>query len=538
MVEAVPASGARVPGLRLLPDRRPPLALLAAGVVVALLALAPLVYLGVRAAGVTEGSLDLVIRPRTGQVLLNTLVMSLLVGGGSVLLGLPLGWLTARTDLPLRRLFAVLVVVPLAVPSYVLAFAVIAMLGPTGMLRDLVAPLGVDRLPEIYGLPGAVFVLTLATYPYVALAVRAAVTRIDPALLEAARMLGDDDRRAFRRVVLPILLPPVAAGALLAILYALADFGSVSLLQFDSLSRAIYVQYRATFDRSLAALLALVLAGVALLVTLAEVRIRSRRPPAVARARARPMPIVPLGRWRWPALGFCLAVVGLALVLPVGTLVAWMARGLAAGEPLQVVPAAALNTMIAGAGAVIVAIALAAPVAVLVARWPGRAASAVEAASLATYALPGIVVALAVVFLATGVIPALYQTLALLSLAYAVRFLPQALAPLRDGLRGISPSLEESARVLGRRPVAAFASVTLPLLRPALVAGAALVFLTTAKELPMTLILAPTGFTTLATQVWGAVGDGFYARAAPSALLLVALSVASVALLLREEERA
>ena len=226
---------------------------MAAGVVVALLSLAPLAYLVVRAAGVTDGSLDLVLRPRTVEVITNTLVMALLVGAGAIAIGLPLGLVTTRTDMPFRRVFAVLVIVPLAVPSYVLAFAVIGMFGPSGTLQDLLAPLGVDSLPSLYGLPGAVLVLTLATYPYVTLAVRAAVVRIDPALLEAARMLGHDDHRAFRTVVLPLLMPPVAAGTLLAILYAFADFGSVSLLQFDSLSRAIYVQYQAAFDRSLAA---------------------------------------------------------------------------------------------------------------------------------------------------------------------------------------------------------------------------------------------------------------------------------------------
>jgi iron(III) transport system permease protein len=517
---------------------RPPLPLLAAGVVVALLAIAPLAYLAVRATGVADGSLDLVFRARTAEVVVNTLVMALLVGIGSTAIGLPLGWLTGRTDLPFRRGFAVLVVVPLAVPSYVLAFAVIGALGPSGTVADLLAPFGVERLPDLYGLPGAVLVLTLATYPYVTLAVRAAMARLDPALLDAARTLGEDAPRAFRRVVLPALAAPVAGGALLAVLYALADFGSVSLLQFDSLSRAIYVQYRASFDRSLAAVLALILAGLALLVTVAESRIRARRPASVTRARARPMPMLRLGRWRWPAVLFCTGVVGLALVLPVATLVAWLARGLAAGEPVRLLPAVAGNTLIAGMAAVLVALVLAAPLAVLVARWPGRAASALEAASMTTYALPGIVVALAVVFLALGAFPLLYQTFLLLSLAYALRFLPQALGPLRDGLTGISPSLEESARVLGRTPLATFRLVTVPLLRPAVVAAAALVFLTTAKELPMTLILAPTGFGTLATQVWGAVGDGFYARAAPSALLLVALSLGSVALLLRGEERA
>jgi iron(III) transport system permease protein len=498
----------------------------------------PLAYLAIRAAGAAEGTLDLVLRARTAEVVVNTLAMALLVGLGAIALGLPLGWLTARTDLPFRRALAVLVIVPLAVPSYVLAFAFIGMFGPSGTLADLLAPLGVASVPDLYGLPGAVLVLVLATYPYVTLAVRAAVLRLDPAQLEAARTLGEDGRGAFRRVVLPALAAPALAGALLAVLYALADFGSVSLLQFDSLSRAIYVQYRSTFDRSLAAVLALILAAVALLVALAEARVRARRSPGVRAARERPMPIVALGRWRWPAAVLCGSVVGLGLVLPVGTLLAWLARGLGSGEPLRLVPVLALNTVVAGVAAVAVALVLAAPIALLVARWPGRAPAAVETASLTAYALPGIVVALAVVFLATGVVPVLYQTLALLALAYAVRFLPQAMGPLRDGIGSVSPSLEESARVLGRGAWGAFRSVTVPLLRPAVATAAALVFLTTAKELPMTLLLAPTGFQTLATQVWGAVGDGFYARAAPSALLLVALSLGSVALLLRGQERA
>jgi iron(III) transport system permease protein len=288
----------------------------------------------------------------------------------------------------------------------------------------------------------------------------------------------------------------------------------------------------------MAAVLSLVLAALALGVAGIEAHVRGRRPPAVARARERPLPLLRLGRWRWPAFAFCTSVIAMALVLPVGTLVAWLVRGLVNGEPLRLVPGAIWNTLVASGAAAGIAILLAAPVALLLVRWPGRIASMVEGATLTAYALPGIVVALAVVFLATGALPFAYQTFGLLAVAYAVRFLPQGLHPLRDGLRSISPSLEESARMLGRRPFEAFRSITLPLLRPGLVAGIALVFLTTAKELPMTLILAPTGFATLATQVWGAVGDGFYARAAPSALLLVGLSLVSVALLLRTEEGA
>jgi iron(III) transport system permease protein len=430
----------------------------------------------------------------------------------------------------------VLVVVPLAIPSYVLAFALIATIGPGGALRDLLAPLGVERLPSLYGFPGAALVLTMATYPYVTLAVRAVLRRTDAGLEEAARTLGDPPNRAVRRVVLPLLVPAASAGALLAVLYALADFGSVSLLQFDSFARAIYVQYRAAFDRSLAAVLALVLAGLALGVALLEAAVRQRRPRVMARPGARPAAPVALGQWRWPALAFCGLVVGLALVVPVVTLGGWLVRGLSSGEPLRVVPDAIVNTLLAGGAACLVALALALPVALLAGRWPGPAVRVVEASALTAYALPGVVVALAVVFLAIRLGPIVYQTLGLLVLAYAVRFLPLAIAPLREGLGTISPRLEESARLLGRSPRAAFREITIPLLRPGLAAGAALVFLSTVKELPMTLILGPAGFRTLATSVWSAVGDGFYARAAAPALVLVVISIAGVGLLLREED--
>jgi iron(III) transport system permease protein len=509
-----------------------------AGLIVAGLALAPLVYLVIRGAGAVGGPLDLALRPRTLEVLLNTVLLAVTVGGMAVIVGLPLGWLTARTDLPGRRIWSVLVVAPLAVPSYVLAFALIAAVGPGGAVRDLLAPLGVERIPSVYGFPGAVLVLSLATYPYVVLTVRGVLKRTDAGLEEAARTLGDSPGRAVRRVVMPLLVPAVTTGALLASLYALSDFGSVALLQFDSFARQIYIQYRAAFDRSLAAVLALGLGSLAIVAALVEASVRHRRPRVVARPGARPAPLFALGRWRWPALALCAAVVGLALVLPVLTLTGWLVRALGRDEGVRVLPETLANTAVAGIGAALVALVLALPVALLAARWPRPAVRLIEATTLTSYALPGIVVALAVVFLSIRIGPAVYQTLGLLLLVYAVRFLPLAVTPLREGLVSISPRLEESARLLGRSPLRAFRDMALPMLRPGIVAGAALVFLSTIKELPMTLLLGPTGFQTLATSVWGAVGDGFYARAAAPALVLVLVSIAGVGLLLREEERA
>jgi iron(III) transport system permease protein len=533
------ASGRLVPSVR--PSAaagRAPWPLLLGGLLVAGLALLPVGYLVVRALGADVEALDLVLRPRTLVVAASTVALALLVGAGTIAVGVPLAWLTTRTDLPGRRLWAILVAVPLAIPSYVIGFAFLAALGPRGALQGLLEPLGVRQLPSIGGLFGTTLVLVLAAYPYVLLSTRAALLRTDPSTEEAARLLGDRRRTVFRRVTLPILVPAIAAGSLLAVLYALSDFGVVSLLQFDSFSRAIYVQYQASFDRSLAAILALMLVALTLGVTWAEARLRRRAGAyaGVGRSTRRPPAVVPLGRWRWPALAFCAAIVGLALGVPTATIAWWLVRGAGQGATIEFAADGALNSLTLGAGAAIGSILLVVPIGLLVARYPSRVASLIERATFTGYALPGIVIALAVVFIATSTLPLLYQTVALLVIAYAVRFLPQTVGGVRSALVAYGPRLEEAGRTLGDGPIRAFLQLTVPFLRPALVAGGALVFLTTVKELPMALLLGPIGFDTLATQIWDAASEGFYARAAGPAAILLLLSAGSVALLLRAEE--
>jgi iron(III) transport system permease protein len=513
----------------------PPWRLLAAVLGICALSALPIVYLIVRALGVDVGVVDLALRPRTLEVFFGSVGLGLAVGAGAVLVGVPLAWLTARTDLPGRRLWTVLTVIPLAVPSYVMAFAFVAAFGPRGAVSSLMVDLGLGALPSLYGFAGAVLVLTLATYPYVLLATRAALARFDPSIEEAGRALGDSSLTVFRRVTLPLITPAIATGALLAALYALSDFGAVAILQFDSFARAIYVQYRASFDRELAAVLALMLVGVTLFLAWLEWRVRHRWPPVIHAPR-RPARPVRLGAWRWPALILCCAVTGLALLVPAGTIAFWLARGLAQGEPLRVVLSAAGNSLIAGSLAALVVAAFAIPVAFLVVRYPGRIAAGVEGVLYSAYAVPGIVVALAAVFFVINLAPIVYQTLLVLVLAYAVRFLPQAVAPTRASVAQVGPRLVEAARSLGDRPSTAFRSIALPLLRPGVVAGMALVFLTTVKELPLTLLLGPTGFDTLATQIWGATSEGFYARAAAPAAMLMLLSAATVGMILRSED--
>ena len=499
--------------------------------------LLPAVYLVVRAgdAGL-EGVLDTVTSGRTLELLARTALLAVTVTAASVALAVPLAWLTVRTDLPGRRLWVVLSALPLAIPSYVGGFAFVAALGPRGLVQGWLGPLGVEQLPSIYGFPGAWLVLTLFSYPYVLLTVRAAVRRLDPSLEEASRTLGRGRRATFWRVVLPQLRPSIAAGGLLVALYTLSDFGAVSLLRFDSFTRAIYVQYRASLDRSAAATLGLVLITLMLVVLAAEARSRGRvEYHRLHGGGARTAPVVALGRWRWPAVAACAALVTVALVVPLGVIVYWLVRGVSAGEPLRLTGTLIGHSLVAstlGAGVAVVA---AWPVAVLAARHPGRLSRVVEGASYTGYALPGVVVALALVFFGARVAEPIYQTRTMLVFAYVVLFLPQAVGAIRASLLQVNPSLEEASRLLGRSKAATTRSVVLPLVRPGALAGVALVFLTCMKELPATLLLAPTGYDTLATQVWNATSEAFFGRAAAPALALVLLSALPMALLVMRE---
>lgn len=505
---------------------------------VAAVMLLPLVYLAVRSVAAGPEAWQLLLRPRTLEVLLRTTALAAIVTTAAVAIALPLAWLTVRTDLPFRRAWTVLAVLPLAIPTYVGGFVLVAALGPRGILQQALAvPLGVDRLPEIYGLPGAALALTLFTYPYLFLSLRAGLRGMDPSLEEASRSLGYGRWDTFRRVTLPQMRPSLAAGSLLVALYALSDFGVVSLLQFDSFTRVIYQQYQGSFDRTSAALLGLALVALTALILFAEGWSRGRGRYHRGGSGAARADSAALGRWRWPAVAFCSLVALWAVVLPAGVLTYWLARGVAQGIELQPLWSAAWNSAYASALAALVAAIAALPLAILMVRFPGRGPSLLERITYAGFALPGIVVALALVFFGANYATPLYQTLALLVVAYVVRFLPQSLGSIRSSLLRVSPSMEEAARGLGRGPARVIATVTLPLVRPGLLAGFALVFLTAMKELPATLLLSPIGFKTLATITWTAAAEGFFAEASASALTLLAVSGASMVFVLRADRK-
>jgi len=479
----------------------------------------PLVYLVIRVAGAGTEAWDVLERPRTLTLVAKTVGLVAAVTAAAVALGVPAAWLVTRSDLPGRRFWAVALALPLVLPSYVLALALLAVSGPGGLLG----------VPALTGFTGAFLALTLATYPFVLLLCIAALHRADPALEEAAQGLGRSPSQVFKAVTLPLLRPAIGAGALLVALYSLADFGVVSLMRAEALTRAVFLQYRGAFDRDPAAVLALLLVALTILVLVGEQRARSRLGSGSRGGRTvRPASVVPLGRWRPVALAFCAAVAGVGLVLPVGVLVAWLLRG---SPSLDGVATATLNSLLVAVAAAAVTTLAALPVAVLAARFRSRWTVALERTGYAANALPGIVAALAFVFFAARHAPAIYQSLTLLVVAYMVRFFPQALAGVTSALSRAEPKLEEASRGLGRGPARTLATVTVPIVGPGLLAGAALVLLSTLKELPATLILRPSGFDTLATEVWTATSVTQYSEAAVPALVLCVLAAPAVWLL-------
>ena len=508
---------------------------------IALAMLLPLAYLLYRAAGVGwTQAVDLLARMRTLQIMWNSLILVCGVTTLSLALALPFAWLTERTDLPGWRIWTVLAMMPLVIPSYVGGFALIAMFGPRGVLQELLSPFGVNRLPSIYGFTGALWVLTLFTYPYIFMSIRAALHRFDPSIEEAARSLGYNGWQTFLKVTLPNLRPAITAGGLLVALYTLSDFGAVSLLRFNSFTRAIYVQYLSSFDRNVASLLSLALIVFTIILLVLERNSRGRGRPRYYRSSAgvaAPRKRIELAHRKWPALLFCGTVVTAALVLPVGVIVFWFLRGLASGESLTPVWTATLNSFRAGAMAALAAAALGLPVAFAAIRMGGRLMNLAARAVYVGYGLPGIVIALSLVFFGANFAPLLYQTLWMLVFAYVVRFLPQAIGAMQISLLQMNPRLEEAGRSLGLGNRAVFRRIIAPIVQPGVLAGMALVFLTTVKELPATLLLSPTGFTTLATQIWSATDEAFFARAAAPALMLLAMSAFSIFLVLMQEER-
>ncbi len=522
---------------RSLPARRPrtPWYILIPAVLVGAATLLPLVYLVVRALEVDPATLvKLVWRQRNLTLLGNTAALAGLVLTAGTLIAVPLAWLVARTDLAGRRVITWLAVAPLAVPGYVMAYALLGLGGYQGVLTRL---LNVN-VARPSGLFGAATALTLYTFPYVFLNVRSALLGLDASLEESARSLGLSRWQVMFRVVIPQLRPALLAGWLVVALYVLGDFGAVALMRFETFSFAIYTQYTAAFARHNAALLSLMLLLITTGLVILELRLLGRRHYSrLGRGAARKPTRERLGASAIPWYFFVVLVLGTALGLPIATLTAWMSLVPPTAQQLAQVWQTFLGTAALALPTAVVAALLAVPVAVASrrARWFGG--TLLERLVYLGYAVPPVALALALVMFSLRFAPAAYQSFGLLAFAYVVSFLALALGPVRSGLMQVNPRIEETARSLGRGRFMAFVQTVLPLMGRNVLAGGALTLMAVMKELPMTYLLAPTGFRSLAVRVFGLTNEAMMAAAAPYAMAIVLFSSLFVGLVLAYEGR-
>ena len=491
------------------------------------------------------------LRTQLVELLANTVLLVASVGAGSLVVGTTLAWLVVHHRFPGRAVFEWALVLPLAVPAYVIGFAFLGLFDFPGPIQTFLRHRlgfagGVD--PRGYG--GVVTVMTLVFYPYVYLLARAAFAEQGAATLETARSLGCGRLRAFRTITLPMARPALAAGASLAMMEALADFGTVSTFGYRTLSEAIYRVWYGMFDRIAATQLASVLLVFALGLMLVERGLRGRARFGQSRRRGHGVIPTPLhGMQAAAATALCGGVLALAFLLPVAQLVAWAGPLLLVWPPVPNFGAILGRSVALAGGAALCVVALAVILAYAVRLH--RTASVRLATQFAAmgYALPGSVIAVGVLLpmawldhvLVSGVERLLGRPLGLvligsmagLLFAYTVRFLAVGLQTVDASLTRVPRRLDDAARSLGQRAGGLLWRVHVPLLRRGLLTAFILVFVETMKEMPATLLLRPFGVNTLAVQVWEWTSESLWAEAAVPALVLVLAGLVPVFLALR-----
>jgi len=505
----------------------------------------PVIYLLIRAFNTDTQSIKTIIfSARSAKLLGNTLLLSGGVLIATLLLAIPAAWLTARTNLRFRKLWSIGMVLPLAVPGYLMAFCLLSLGGSRGAVARLTD--GSLELPIIRGFWGSLIALSLYNLPYMFLNVRAAVLTLDPCLEDAARALGRKPAAVFFRVVLPQLKPAMVAGGLLVCLHVVADFGVVQLMNYQTFSYTLFQQYESgnTNGAAFFALMMIALSSAFIGLELWLLRgIKLHRAASGAGRQTKP---AQLGYWSIPATAFLAMILTLGVLVPTVTAAFWMSVPTmfqSAEEIRAELIDAMRDSVFASGGAAIMAVMLAIPIAYLGARYKSKRATLLERVSYAGYATPALAFALSLLvftltldrlFVKAGE-TFLYGSLAVLIYAYALHFLAEAVEPVRAALYQATPRLEEAARALGRGPIQTIRLVTLPLLRPGIGVALVLVFLSAMKELPMTMLLKPYEFYNLAFYIFDKTREGFYAEAAPFALGIVGVSSIFVACLLISE---
>jgi iron(III) transport system permease protein len=486
--------------------------------IVAVLALIPIGYLLVRASQKPIGeTAQLLLRPKTLEVLATTSALVAGVVFTTVVMGVAMATGLHFVRLPFRRLLIIPAVLPLAIPSYVFTYTWIAL------------------IPQFSGFFAAGFILSITTLPYVILATLSGLRTVDTSQIEVARSLGLTPVQTFRRVVFPQVKGHISAGALLAALYTISDFGAVSLLNVETLTVTIQNMYKASYDRSAAAVISFVLIAFSTLVVLTDERIKKQTPDGNAiKAYSAKNTLINNGWLKASVIGAIALYAFNAVVIPFYVLISRFLSNQVAIDWVDLFTAAISTVSVAALGALI-ALVMSAPLGIVLSGPSTRVGSIAQRIITVGHGLPGVVVGLAVVSIGSK-LGALYQTTFLLAFAYALLFLAKSVASMSSSLSRVPNSVKDVASTLGMNQWMVIKRVVAPIAAPGIGLGTVLVFLTAMKELPATLMLRPTGFETLATQIWSSASINRFNEAAPYALILVLIAALPTFLISRPDK--
>jgi len=545
------ASISKRDGLNIKVKRNPFRPLAVSAFIIALFILLPILVV---VATIFSGSFDVwqhLFSTVLSDYLINSFILMLGVGIGVVSIGVPTAWLTARCDFPGKKIFVWGLLLPLAMPAYIVAYTYTGMLDVAGplqtSLRDMMGwEYGDYWFFDIRSLTGAILMLTLVLYPYVYLLSRAAFLEQSPSIAEVSRTLGYSGKRAFLILHLPMARPAIVTGLTLALMETLADYGTVQYFGVSTFTTGIFRTFYGFGDTAAAAQLAAVLLGFVILLIFIERY--SRQQARYHNMKGKPVSFVRLKGLRVSlAIAICALPILMGFIIPAGQLLYWSLTESAIESNFLTL---AWNSFYLALLAAIIAVVLALLLA-YAKRIYNRKRSITVAVSLSGlgYALPGTVIAIGVIiplawfdnrliyffetYFDINIGLLLSGTLVALLFAYTVRFLAVSLGAIENGLEQIKPSLDNAGRLMGYKPWQVLKKIHLPLLKGSILTALLIVFVDVLKELPATLILRPFNFDTLAIKAYELASDERLIDAAPASLFIVLVGLIPVILLSR-----
>ena len=501
-----------------------PKPLLVGNTFILLIFLMPIFYMFWRFANFSKNLTSFLSSWDVSTLLFNTLFLFFAVILSSLFLGLLISILTVRYEFPGSKILFSLTILPLVIPSYIGALTYVSAFSPKGLFVDLFSKYGISEIIGIEGFVGSWIVLTLFTYPYVQLICSSALRNLDSTVEDAARSLGVKKIKMYTKVVIPRLKKPIIYSSLLVGLYVISDFGAVSLMKYGTMTKAIYSYYVININGDPVIFYSTILILLALVISFAQ---RGSEVSRSAKVSGTPREITKIKlsqKNKVLVLTFFGIVIFFSLLLPVSVLSYWLIRGLANGNSVSGVFSGVVGSLTAASVTSLFAMVIATPIVVMISQYRSKFGDIFEKVTLTLYGLPHIAVGISMLFITIKIFPAIYQTFTTLIISYLIVFLPQAVGGGQASMEQVKLSYIEASSGLGLSKLDTFFKITFPLIYRGLVAGAALVFLSTMKELPQTLLLRPTGFSTMAVDIWSYASEALFTQAAFSAFILLAIS--------------